>query len=328
MTGVLEALMGMRPGWQTDVLIAALTRSTILIVACGTLALLLRTRGLRGLPALWVTALLLTLVTPFVSPAGPARIVSLGLDSPPTPGLAAWIFLVWAAGTLISIVRMKIASNRLRMIARDARPVTDARICGIAGRAAAAVGVARIPVIVCADRFAMPVTFGARRAVIILPRAASSWDTERLDIVLRHELSHVLRSDWVWQVVAQACCAVSWFNPLVWLAHRRLRVAAELACDQHVLDSGLEPVRYAGELIAIARACCERPGLRGAIPFLRGSDIDMRIEALLSTRGHKPAPSPILTAAACIALVILGTTLLAVAPAVAPCAPSTIAADG
>jgi len=41
------------------------------------------------------------------------------------------------------------------------------------------------------DRAVMPMTWGWRRPVILLPAGASSWPSERRSVVLRHELAHI-----------------------------------------------------------------------------------------------------------------------------------------
>src|SRR5947208_2298285 len=47
------------------------------------------------------------------------------------------------------------------------------------------------------------ITWGWRRPTVLLPAAASTWSRERIDVVMMHELAHIARRDWLWQVAVE-----------------------------------------------------------------------------------------------------------------------------
>jgi beta-lactamase regulating signal transducer with metallopeptidase domain len=85
------------------------------------------------------------------------------------------------------------------------------------------------------------VTIGILRPVILLPADAVSWPVERRALVLAHELAHVGRFDTLTQLMAQVAVALFWFDPLLWLAARRMGVEREFACDDAGLREGSAP---------------------------------------------------------------------------------------
>jgi beta-lactamase regulating signal transducer with metallopeptidase domain len=97
-----------------------------------------------------------------------------------------------------------------------------------------------------------PMTWGILRPIILLPEDADCWPRARLEAVLLHELAHIRRYDALTQFLALIVCAFYWPNPLVWLGASRLRREAETAADDAVLEAGVKPSAYAGELLQIA----------------------------------------------------------------------------
>lgn len=89
---------------------------------------------------------------------------------------------------------------------------------------------------------------GLFRPFIALPLAAGPQQGKQM---LAHEMCHYRAGDPVWTLVTLLCCAVHWFNPLVWLAAAMSRMDRELKCDDNVTRDMDEQARklYAGTLI-------------------------------------------------------------------------------
>jgi carboxyl-terminal processing protease len=141
----------------------------------------------------------------------------------------------------------------------------------------------------------MPMTWGWRRPVILLPGDAATWGEERLRTALLHELAHVRRGDCLTQLLLRIVSAWQWFNPLSWWTLGRVRVEQERACDDLAMGSGLDPTDYAGHLLAIASGRGGR-GLGFGAPSLAlamaaPSRIERRILSILDVRRNRRALS-------------------------------------
>lgn len=225
-------------------------------------------------------------------------------------GAAALLWLVGAFLALLSFARDRIALARL---SRASKPHVDPRMRATARRLARRLGLRRHVRLVQAPAGTIPMTWGIVRAVVALPPDAVDWPDERLEAVLLHELAHVARLDCAVQTVAEVARAIHWFNPLAWLAARRLRIERELACDDVALAAGARPSTYARQLVDLARAY-HLPGQAGAasVPMAREADVGSRVSAVLDERRtrsgtacSKPAHAALLTGIVILPLAVV-----------------------
>ncbi|HEY1695797.1 MAG TPA: penicillin-binding transpeptidase domain-containing protein [Polyangiaceae bacterium] len=218
--------------------------------------------------------------------------------TPPAAALTPWhldtstvLLLVWALGAIPVLARLLLGLARSRSLVRRS---TTARGWALAvARARKATGLrADVRVTGAVDA---PAVTGLLRPVILVPPASSAWDDERRLAVLLHELAHVHQRDCLLQVVAQLACAMHWFDPLVWVAARRLRIERELSADEAVLAAGTRPSRYAEDLLAIASASWGSGDVpSGALGMGERSQLAARVTAIVSSdrvrrtlrRGH------------------------------------------
>ncbi|UCC29141.1 MAG: hypothetical protein JSU86_13170, partial [Phycisphaerales bacterium] len=191
----------------------------------------------------------------------PREAQSMALDPPMTASAANvvplhWVLgtlIVWLIGTAFVLSWLLLGLVRVSGFARRGSHLTDESWCGLTAKLSIQLALPRNIRFLESDEVAVPLTWGYPRPVILLPADAESWSPERRRLVLLHELSHIKRNDWLIQVLAQIACAVYWFNPLVWIAVKRLYVEREQACDDDVIALGIKPSEYATHLLDIAR---------------------------------------------------------------------------
>ncbi len=128
---------------------------------------------------------------------------------------------------------------------------------------------------------------------------------ELLD-VLRHELMHVRRRDYLCDRVATLACYLVFFHPAAWLVRRRLRWERELVCDDEVVDrSAGRRLEYANCLTTLASWWFLEEEIAGSVDFLSSppSLLATRVRALLEPPSglysrHKRTVVGVLTTAA------------------------------
>jgi len=211
-------------------------------------------------------------------------------DAPPAPPAppsraAMLLFVGWLAGAAVVLTRLLRGHERVRRMGLHAAPLRDPMLLRRAHAVADSLGIRRELRVLEGEPDAMPMTFGVRRARLLLPSTAASWTAARQDAVLRHELAHVRRRDSLTQLLAGVACVLYWFNPLVWLAAHRMCVEREHACDDIVLAGGSRATEYAAELLDIARGMrVQHSTALAAIAMARPSQLRRRLAALLEER--------------------------------------------
>ena len=228
--------------------------------------------------------------------------------SPKSFHWSRWILLMWLAGFLISIGRLTLGIGKVWRLSRAANEITDATWIALCHDIGRQLDLPRRVALLKSSRIAMPQTWGTLNPTILLPAEAADWSIERRRVVLMHELAHVKRKDWLTQVMAQTACSFYWFNPLVWMAARRLRIERELACDDQVLEKGTKASDYADLLLDIARTLHSGTcSSLTAVAMARQSQLEGRLLAILNPslnrKGLNRLKASILVVA--LALVIL-----------------------
>ena len=177
------------------------------------------------------------------------------VNSPAQPSFS-WqsiILLVWLTGALLVLARFVVGIVIVRRLVARASELKNPPWTELSSELSKRLGLKRTVRLVRSEERLMPVACGGLSAVVLLPDEAEGWSDERRRVVLLHELIHVKRRDLLTQTIAQLVCAVYWFNPLVWWAVRKLRTEQEWACDESVVQTGIEASDYAEHLLEIAR---------------------------------------------------------------------------
>lgn len=215
--------------------------------------------------------------------------------APARPRSGTLILAVWSLGCFASAASLAVGLARLRLIARAARPIAAPRWAGHLGRK---VRFLESPDVV------QVMTWGIFRPRIVLPKAAREWSPDRLRAVLGHELAHVGRSDWAWQIAAELLRAVYWFNPLARIASRMLREESERAADDEVIAAGMNGEDYAGHLLDLAGTLGPARSPAPGFAIAKRSVFERRVRALVDRETNRSAVSrPVLGT-------ILGTFLI------------------
>ncbi len=168
----------------------------------------------------------------------------------------AWLTASAGIGLLFLIVYRRTV-RRVRCLPRD-------EIAGVSVRVANDVG---------------PAVIGLVPPEIVVPVWLKSRPVHEQRMTIAHESEHIRAADpWLLAVTCVAVALMPW-NPALWYALSRLRLAVEIDCDRRVLSAGVPSANYGALLIELS--ALRRP-LPAAMPAFPGtaSHLERRLLAM------------------------------------------------
>jgi TonB family protein len=221
--------------------------------------------------------------------------------------LAAWflglVSLIYLLGNIVSFLRLQRSiSAKTTDFHRDVMDAARSK-----HRIRRPVG------LVLSDGDLVPMTFGVFRPTVVLPRSLAA-DPERFRLALEHEIVHVKRQDYAWNLAECVVTSAFVFHPLIHLIRRRTATLRELSCDAAVLqDAPGSRQTYAELLLNFARPAPVYSSLALEMAK-RPSEIKTRISKMKNI--PRPPRFKILsmTASAAMMMVLVGAMAVRSAP--------------
>ncbi|WFB63381.1 M56 family metallopeptidase [Sphingobacterium sp. WM] len=102
------------------------------------------------------------------------------------------------------------------------------------------------------NKISVPITLGYLKPFILFPVAhANKMDLAQVEAILLHELAHVKRRDYLFNLLKVGIETVLFFNPFIWALSKVLEREREHACDDMVIEHVSTPISYAQALVEL-----------------------------------------------------------------------------
>jgi beta-lactamase regulating signal transducer with metallopeptidase domain len=285
--------------------------------------------------AVWFLALLTVAALPVLGGVGEGRALMAGMSSGMSSGMlsgmasanswgslrpaitipgrwALFVFIAWAFGAGVGMMRLVAGLWRLRRLRLSCTPIVAADLDPAVRKTVDAIGssglvvsrsisISRSITIATSEFVRVPAAIGFWRRTIVLPAwALRELPAQDLNVILLHEFAHLRRwDDWT-NLIQKIVRAVFFFHPAVWWIEKRISVEREMACDDAVLAETANPHGYATCLVSLlekslAHRLAQRRWSMAQAAVHRAREASLRLAQILdknrpaATRVWKPA---------------------------------------
>ena len=174
------------------------------------------------------------------------------------------------------------ATRRLRVHSNDP---DDKRLQAMIATLSSRLGIKGTVQLRESNKVQTPILFGWLKPLILTPVGLlSQLSNEQLEALLAHELAHVRRHDYLFNILQTVAESLLFFHPAVWWLSRRIRLEREFCCDDLAVSLSSDHISYAQALASIE----ESRGLIGSGLSAGEKPLLLRIKRVL---GLGPARS-------------------------------------
>ncbi|MGN0003165.1 MAG: M56 family metallopeptidase [Sphingobacterium composti] len=102
------------------------------------------------------------------------------------------------------------------------------------------------------SRIEGPITIGFIKPLIIFPTAyINNISIDEAEAILLHEVAHIKRHDYFFNIILLTIETMLFFNPFIWLVSRHIKIEREQSCDDYVTKYIQNPIIYAKTLLHV-----------------------------------------------------------------------------
>ncbi|MBT2600403.1 MULTISPECIES: BlaR1 family beta-lactam sensor/signal transducer [Oceanobacillus] len=161
--------------------------------------------------------------------------VSVNQSSPDFLNIS--LMLIWICGTFIFTIFAIQALLKLRKIKISIDKIKNKDVTAIFESCKKQLHISKDITLGTSSSVQSPVTFGFTHTYVVLPsHIDNQMSKEDLQHIFLHELHHVKYKDIHTNYLMMFYQIIYWFNPLVWIALKKMRLDREIACDTSVLN--------------------------------------------------------------------------------------------
>lgn len=216
----------------------------------------------------------------------------------------SWIVGAWLLGVMLTSLRLAGGWWRAQRLLRVGAIPPDPSWLDTVARLAPRVGLSAPVSVLESARIQVPMVIGCVKPVLLLPASALTGFTPRqLEAVLAHELAHIVRHDYLVNLLQSCVETLLFYHPAVWWVSHAVRVEREHCCDDLAVSACGDAILYARALTELE---ARRQGYVGFAMAASSGSLVSRVRRLVGASPSTRFASSAWVVAALTALMVAG----------------------
>ncbi len=134
-----------------------------------------------------------------------------------------------------------------------------------------------------------PLVVGHLKPIILFPIGAiNKLNTQEVEAILAHEIAHILRNDYIFNIIQSVIEALFYFHPAVWWISANIRNERENSCDDVAIALCGNSMTYAKALVSVQEIAHYRsPQMAMAFAGQHKNQLLFRVQRILKQPNNK-----------------------------------------
>ena len=133
-----------------------------------------------------------------------------------------------------------------------------------------------------------PVVVGYLKPMILFPIGAiNRLNPQEVEAILAHEIAHVMRHDYVFNIIQSVIEALLYFNPAVWWISANIRAERENCCDDVAIQLCGNSMAYAKSLVVVQEMQYYSAAFAMGFAGQRKNQLLLRVQRILNQSNNK-----------------------------------------
>lgn len=190
--------------------------------------------------------------------------------------------ILWCVGIVVLMCILTLIFINFKVKFNNLKGIKDENIIKILNRLKQHINLKSNITLCTCDEKKSPFILGIIKPQIYLPQYILELNEKMISHILLHELMHYKRKDLYFNLICWIMLLLHWFNPLVWIAVKKLKTYREYACDSCVLQIFGEEknLDYGMTIVNLSKIVTNKRGIQFGLSFERNNVIKERIEMI------------------------------------------------